>query len=88
MKNIAYPYLKRVVESAISDLSLNEAPHLIINEKSINVLLDCDIEIMKQAMSIIKRNFPKYHFEYECQLNCVSIAITRKSFYELTHDKL
>lgn len=86
MSNPAYPYLKQSVERAIPDLSLNEAPHLIVDEKSVNVLLDYDIATIKTAMSMIKRNFPKYHFEYECQSNCVSIVITRKSFHELTHN--
>lgn len=85
MKNPAYPHLKSAVESAIPDLSLNKAPHLIINEKSIDVALHYDIETMKKAMSMIKRNFPKYHFEYKCEINCVSITIMRKAYYELNN---
>lgn len=87
MFNPAYLHLKRTVENAILDLSLNEALHLIIDKKSVNVLLEYDISTIKKAMSMIKRNFPKYYFEYECQVNCVSITITRKSFYELTNNQ-
>lgn len=85
MKNPAYPHLKSAVSSAVLDLSLNEPPHLIINEKSINILLHYDIETMKKAMSMIKRNFPKYHFEYKCEINCVSMTIMRKSYYNLNN---
>ncbi|QHB16680.1 hypothetical protein [Mannheimia pernigra] len=80
MSNPAYPYIKQAVERAIPDLNLNEAPHLVINEKSIDVLLDYDVTTMKKAMSLIKRHFPKYHFKYECEVNCVSITITRNVF--------
>lgn len=78
-----YQRISAVLVSAFE--TLRDCSEITKIEK--NFLVDWDHKLIDKVMKKIIKENPYYHINYQCEINCLTITVYRKGYYQLSQEE-